>query len=158
MLGVYTFLLIGVDGYVQRMSVALQDSASLTQRDAHARSIETFLNTTAPLRTALAEFVVKDEEVVFAIELLEDISRKEKVALSISSVSISTVPNWNYHERVDVSFSVDGTFGNITDFIATLEAMPFAVRLESGILEASDKASWFGSFKATFIKEKISIL
>lgn len=153
--GGYVFLIFEVNTYVDRISVALQGSESLTQRDAQARSIEAFLNDTAELRASVDQFVVKNENVVSVIELLEDNARRENVSLSISSVSVSDVSGWDHHQRIDVSFSIDGTFANTTDFIATLEALPFAVRVENGTLGVSGGSSWFGSFMATFVKEKL---
>lgn len=152
---VYAFLMYQVDGYVMRMSVALQGSESLTQRDTTARSIEAFLDDTEVERAALDSYIIKDDDIVSVIELVERVARQENVSLSISSVSVSAVSAWNHHERIDIAFSVDGTFPNITDFVATLEALPFAVRVEGGSLGASSGTSWFGSFSATFVKEKI---
>ena len=150
----YSFLVFEVNRYVGRISVALLGSESLTQRDAQARSIEFFLGDTEELRASLDGFVVRDDNVVSVIELLEDVARKENVSLSIASVSVADA-GWSYHERVDVSFSVDGTFVNVTDFIATLEGLPFVARIENGTTGASGDASWFGSFMATFVKEKL---
>lgn len=154
-IGVYGSALITIDGYVARISNALQDSQTLTDRDARARSIEALLTDTESLRMTLQSFVIKDEDIVSVIELLEDVSQEEDVSLSISSVSVSDVSGWNHHERININFSVDGTFADVTDFLATLEHIPFAVRLESGALGVSRGSSWFGSFTVMFIKEKL---
>lgn len=152
-IGIYTFLLFQVDGYVMRMSSALRASESLTQRDATARSIEKFLNETNTERSALASYIVGKDDVVSVIELLENSARASRVALSISSVSV-TDGGWQYHERIQVQFSVDGTFSNITDYVATLEALPYVVRIEQGTLGASADDNWFGSFVVSFVKDK----
>lgn len=152
--GVYAFLFFSVQSDVARITRAAQDSSSLTRRDERARSVETLLNETKDKRTALAVFVVDDEDVVSVIELLENVAAKKKTSLSISSVSVSRPSEWNYHERIDIVFSVDGPFANLIRFLATLEALPLASRVESGSLEASGGSAWFASFAMTFVKEQ----
>lgn len=149
----YTFLYVGVNGYVERIGNALLTSETLTRRDTIARSMEALLADVSAERETLADFIVRDDNVVTVIELVEDVAREEDVTLSISSVSVGGVSGWSYHERVDVLFSVDGTFADITTFVAKLEALPNAARIESGVLESSGQARWFGSFAMTFIKE-----
>lgn len=152
--GTYTFLFFGMQSDVARIARAAQDSSSLTRRDERARSVETLLNETKDKRDALAAFVVDDENVVSVIELLERVAAKKKVSLSISSVSVSRPSEWNYHERIDIVFSIDGSFANLTRFLATLEALPLASRIESGSLEASGGSAWFASLAMTFVKEQ----
>jgi len=149
----YAFLYIGVDGYVGRIGNALSASETLTRRDAIARSMEQILSDVSAERETLAGFIVGNDDVVTVIELLEDAARQEGVTLSISSVSVGSVSGWSHHERIDVLFSVDGTFADITSFVATLEVLPNAARVESGVLESSGRTRWFGSFAMTFIKE-----
>jgi len=154
--GAYAFVFITIEGYVTRIGNAVQESETLTRRDAMARSTEAFLNSTKKERDTLEQFIVhNNDEVVTAIELLERAAKSRKVALSISSVSIVATPEWSGYERVAVLFSATGPFTNLTRFIATLEALPIASRIESGSLEISSGTSWFGSFAITFIKEKI---
>jgi len=153
--GAYAFLFFGVNGYVERIAVAVQSSETLTRRDTTARSIEKFLKEVEVERETLSGFVIKNDDVVSVIELLEQVARDEGVVLSISSVSASDVSGWDHHERIDVLFSVSGSFANLTDFIATLESLPVASRVESGGFEVSGNANWFGSFAVTFIKEKL---
>lgn len=149
----YGFLYTSVNGYVERIGAAIQASETLARRDTIARSTEALLADVSIERESLNDFIIGENDVVAVIELLEDGARRQDVTLSISSVSVSHVPDWNRHERIDVLFSVDGTFADITAFVATLEALPSAARVESGVLEPSGRKRWFGSFAITFIKE-----
>lgn len=153
-LGAYAFLYTNVNNSTERIEVALHGSETLTRRDALARSIEVFLKGVETERATLDRYVIEDEGVVDVIELVEAVADRENVGISISSVSVSGPPGWSYHERVDIILSADGTFANLTDFIATLEALPAAARVESASLERSGGSSWFASVAVTFVKEK----
>ena len=154
LIGGYVFMLNQVDGYIMRMSLALGDTETLTARDTQARSTEVFLSETAPLREVLAGVVIANNDEVSVIEILEDIANNEGVELSISSVSVAQ-PGWSYHERIDAQFTILGSFDDVLTYASTIEALPFAARLEAGRLEASNDGDWFGAFTATFIKETL---
>lgn len=152
--GTYGFLVSSIQHDVDTAGVFLEQSESLTRRDALTRSLELFLNDTENERSALSGYVYGTNDVVSAIELIEDTARGWRVDVSISNVDVRSEEGWSEHEMVRVSFSASGTFSRMTSFISYLESLPTASRLETVSLEASDGGEWFGTFIVSFVKEK----
>lgn len=151
--GGYTFMLMQTDGAIGRIEEALVETDVLARQSASFQSAQAFLADTSDLRVVLDRAVVGRDEIVPVIELLENAARREGVSLSLSNVSVAGEA-WQYHERLALSFSAQGTFHEITRFIGALEALPRVARLESGALESAGGREWFGTFIVSFVKEK----
>ncbi|XKT74599.1 MAG: hypothetical protein ACJKTH_00710 [Patescibacteria group bacterium UBA2163] len=149
----YGFLYSGVSRSIEQIQVATEDAQMLMRQDATATSIRTFLDDVTEERSRLDNFVIGENDVVSVIETLERLAVEEGVAINISEVLIASA-DWKHHERVDVAFSLEGRFENIIGFIAVLEKLPQATRIDQSILEDAGARAWFGSFTARFIKAK----
>lgn len=156
------FLLATIAGYgilfsrihdgIARIEVARERAASLSRRDAIARSQEIFLSGTKAEQEALATLIVGNDNVVSAIELVEDTARREKVSLAISSVETADT-GYEFHEVVIVEATAVGSFSALTQFIARLESAPVASRLGRVSFEAAE-TGWFAAFSVEFVKAR----
>lgn len=147
----YGFLYSGVSRSVEQIHTATEDAHMLMRQDVTARSIRTFLDEVAVERSTLNNFLIGEDDVVLVIETLERVAAEEGVSISISQVQIAP-DAWKHHERVDVAFSLEGSFNDIISFIAVLEKLPQAARVDQGVLEDAGERAWFGSFTARFVK------
>lgn len=152
--GGYAFSLHRIETSVTRIEEAIATAEALTKKDVALQATEVFLRETETLRAPVASVVVADDETVSIIQRLETLAREEGLDLSISTISEDD-GGWQYHERVAVAFSLSGSFPAVMRFIGVLETLPQAARVEQGTLEKSGDRGWFGSFTATFVKEKL---
>lgn len=151
----YAFTLYRIDTSVARIEGAIASAEALTKKDVLLQSIEVLLRETEPLRASLAGTVVLKNNTVDVIQLLEDVSRDTGADLSIANIVDNRNPGWQHHEQIAVVFSLNGTFAAHAEFLAVVESLPFAARIEQGTMEKSGDRTWFGSYTATFVKEKL---
>lgn len=142
---------------IQRNTAQISETTGLlkavSERDTRARALEEFIERVRPLKTSLDAYVVGADDIVSAIELVEETARREGVNLSLSAVTIVSDDEWEYHEGIEVSLTAIGTFSNLAAFAAALESLPRAARIDEVHIEASVEESWFGRFTVVFIKE-----
>lgn len=139
---------------IARAESALARSNTLAKRDALVRSQELFLNQNTEMREAVNALVITNDTVVYAIERIEQTAQRANVALTISAVNAVSETSWEHHEHLDIQFSASGTFARMQQFIAALESLPEAARVEEVSLEVGDSGTWFGTFTVTFVKTK----
>lgn len=152
--GVYVVMYGVIATGVSRTSAALEKTHTLSERDALVRSQQALLENTAEERAVLEAYVAGSDDVVEAIELVEDTAQRARVSLAVSTVTTVEHPGWEYHEELEIHFSASGSFREMMNFIAALEAVPHSSLITSASLEASREDEWFGAFTMMFVKEK----
>jgi hypothetical protein len=151
--GAYAYMVKDIGANIASAAESESGVATLSARDATARSMEFLLQQTADQRSAIAAYVIKDADVAGPIAIVEDAARLAKVKTSISGITI-TSPGWAYHQGIEVTFSASAPLATLTRFATILESLPVGSRLESSSYEAA-KDGWFGTFRVLFMKEKI---
>ncbi len=150
----YGFLVFAINSSLQEISISKEDVASISARSVFAKNMEVFLQETTTTREELKSFIAKDNDVVSSIELLERAAKREAVEISIATVAVSS-QDWKFHEVVNVTFSVEGSFAALTSFASALETLPQVSRITSTTLEAPEEGKeWFGAFTVQFLKTK----
>lgn len=152
--GGYVFVAQDIGRAVARIGSAVAAAEALSTRDLALQSAEVLMKEVAPLSEALESAVLSDDNVVRAIEIVEEIAAEESLEASIANVATEKVATWEHHERVVVTVSVEGTYPRVVAFLSALEAYPAALRIENGSLEQSGTRSWFGTITVTFVKQK----
>ncbi len=153
--GVYVFVFFQVSGFVTRIGSATADARILSGRDSALQTTEVFLSEVREFQEILERSIVLSEDVVRAIELLESTAREEDVDLLLGGVGLADVKTWNYHERVDITFSAEGSFSDLATFLSIVEGFPIMTQLGGGSMEKSAKNNWSGTFTVSFIKAKL---
>lgn len=151
--GLFLFINAGISGFVKTIAKAKESSFSTDTRDQALKRADTLIAETALTRAELATFVVSDADSVRLIDTVEATAKRERVTLTVGSVSV--VPTeWTYHELVRVVFSARGSLSSMTRFTSAIETLPEASRLRDVSFEISDNNLWFATFTVDFIKEK----
>lgn len=148
----YAYLVADITANIARAGEARSDAESLTVRDASARAMEMFLQSTTDERAALAAYVIPASDVAAPIAVIEDAAKRAKVTASISAISIVDL-RLGSHEGVEVSVSATAPFASLMRFATYLGSLPVTSRLERASFEAT-KDGWFGTFRLVFVKEK----
>jgi hypothetical protein len=152
-IGAYTYVIGDISTNIAKADEAESGVATLSARDATARSMEFLLQGTADQSAAIAVFVIPDADVASPIAIVEDAARLAHVKTSISGIAVTSPDGWVHHQGIEVSFSVTGPFASLTRFATILESLPVGAHLEASSYEAS-KDAWFGTFRVVFIKAK----
>lgn len=152
-IGGYVFMLTTIQTAVDEIASARADSQSAEERETLAQTANIFMTDTAPARSELDTFVTTDAEFVSAIDMLESAGKREKVDVTIGSVSVKKTAA-KAHEAATVILSAKGSFAGLAAFASAVESLPLASRVTSVSLEASTDNSWFGTFSLEFLKRK----
>lgn len=152
--GIFSFVWYDIQKNTAHISEVHSALSAVSERDESARSMEMFLEHVRPLKESLDAHVIGDDDVVAAIELIEQTARRDEVRLSLSAVTIVEEKEWAHHEGIEVTLSAVGPFARVVSFAAALESLPLASRVMRASLEASTGGNWFGSFTVFFVKEK----
>ena len=147
----FCFLTYEINRHIASTAQGKANLASLSGEQTYEQTVSSFLNDTAAPQAALASFVVSDSDVVSVIDTIEAAAKREKVAVTVDSVSVGQT-TWKYHEPLDISLSAQGSFAALAAFATDLESLPQASRLVSVHAEASDGKVWFETFKMEFVK------
>lgn len=146
---VHTMMRVSMDAE----ATARAEGAQAEEREKFARTARTFLDGIRAERTELSSYVATDADFVAIIETIEAAALRERVSVSVGSVSVQPESS-KFHERVALELSATGSFANITMFASALETLPFASRVTSVALEQSLDRTWFSRITMDVLKRK----
>ncbi|GEM_PF-1514795 len=153
-IGGYVYLLQGINASIAVIATTDGDTASAGKRAAFADSMRAFLTDVADQRTELESFVITEESVAPVIEAIESEARRDKVFVTVSSVTKGTELGWKNHGTVRLNLTGEGTYSALSTFAAALEALPLGSHLANMSLQAvgekSDKR-WYGEFSVIIV-------
>lgn len=151
--GGYVFMLTSIQTAVDGIAVARAESQTAEDRERLAQTANVFIQDTAIARDELNTYVTTDADFVSAIETLENAGKREKVEVTIGSVSVKKITA-KAHEVATVILSAKGSFSALTAFASALESLPLVSRVGTLSLESSADSGWFGTFSVDFVKRK----
>ena len=152
-IGVYLFLCVNIAQSVSTAATAQASASGTGEQELFQQSIQTFMQDTVSQRTELSGFVTKDTDVVSLINAIDAAAKREKVSVTIGSVSVLGT-EWKYHEPLEVALSAQGSFSALALFATDLESLPTASHLSAMTADASTNHTWFDTFTVDFVKEK----
>ena len=156
--GLYGWLYIEI----QTKNTALADVVALIHsrdgEDARLEALETLVEETADERLLLEQHFVSNDGVALFLEEVESLGPKSQTEIEILSVDVQAlVPEENLYEGLTVALSGVGTFNQIMELIARIEALPYPVSVGQTRLEvrnAEKKKQWTLSISFTVLKKK----
>lgn len=149
----YGYLWLQVSDTADRLASTSAEGTQALAREDFTRAAETTLANLADQRRTFSAYVASDANFVSVINLIEAAGRREKADTTIGSVSVVT-GGGTYNDLVTVSLSAEGPFTNVAAFLASLETLPFASRVDEISMQASGDKTWFATARLTVIKKK----
>ena len=150
----YWFLVAHILSTVEQESVLADTARTALDKDADARKLDTVLTNTKEDRTALDAFVVSQNGVAELLEQLEKIGAEERAPLSVVSVNLRSKEGVEFHEFIDITFTVRGSFATVGRVLSRIESFPIPVSISRSYLERETDNRWVGSFTASVPKIK----
>jgi hypothetical protein len=138
---------------VDEIAAARSEAEAASGREQFQKAASAFLSDTERERQELSTFIVQDADFVAAIETIEASAKREKVSVSVGSVTVENKTH-QFHEVVTMTLSARGGFASLVAFAASLESLPFASRVQGLSIESAADKEWFLTTTIEFIKQK----
>ncbi len=152
--GGYAYLLQGINASIMAVATIEGDIASAGKRASFADSMQAFLADTASTRAELDTLIVDDDIVAGLIEAIEAEARRDKVVMTVSSITKGTEAGWKKHGVIRVNLTAEGSYQALATFATALESLPVGSHLANLSLQATGEkagAPWFGEFAVHFV-------
>ncbi|MBU6310762.1 hypothetical protein KGO06_02395 [Patescibacteria group bacterium] len=124
---------------------------ALSERDEGTQRAARFLSEQRATTNAIDAYVLDVDDVPRAIELIETAAKRARITASVGS--LSAVPVGEYHDRLTVTVSVEGSRAVHERFIETLNSLPSASTIASISLQGTERG-WFGTYTIAFVQKK----
>lgn len=128
------------------------------QNQAHQESLKTLMDTleaTNEERTSLVSRILKDEDVIDLLALIEALGKEQGVTLTTNSLNIEPINE--VFESVAISVEVHGSYEAIMHLVKTLEHLPYQSMLRKVQIDRKNEkesAEWAGALEVTVTKFK----
>lgn len=152
--GGYWYLWSQVSGMQENLATLAAQGTQAQAIEDTTRASESALANLESERQTFSAYVASDTDFVSVINLIEAAGRREKAAVTIGSVAVVDGAGGAYSDLVAVSLSAEGSFADVAAFLASLETLPFASRVENISMQASADKSWFATVKLSVLKKK----
>ncbi len=149
----YWFMHDSISRGVDEIAAARSEAEAASGREQFQKAASAFLSDTERERQELSTFIVQDADFVAAIETIEASAKREKVSVSVGSVTVENKTH-QFHEVVTMTLSARGGFASLVAFAASLESLPFASRVQGLSIESAADKEWFLTTTIEFIKQK----
>ena len=119
--------------------------------------MQAFLADTASERAELEAVTVAEDGVASLIEAVEAEGRRDKVAVTVSSVGKGAEAGWKKHDAVRLNLTGEGSYQALANFATALEALPVGSHLSNlsiQVLGEKKDKSWFGEFAVVLVARK----
>ncbi len=157
---ILSFVVLGIFySMVAKQKVAYVNSTKeRIEAEARKTSLETLVKTldeTKEERALLMSRILRDEQVVDFLSLIETLGREQGAALktnSLNSVSLNDT-----FESLVISITVEGSYDAVMQVLKLFEHLPYQVVISSVRIENEDGVgvlSWKGSFEMSVTKFK----
>jgi hypothetical protein len=147
-LGLWIFLIMKSSSLKAESLAVESDILARTSEGTYFNSIRNVLKGSKPhLETIDSRFIDKDSVPQF-IDLLETKSSEAGIKSDFSSIDIGTQSGSEGLLRIRIAGT--GTWGNIISFIATLESLPYASKIENVSFAKPDIKDSIWSFSLDF--------
>lgn len=124
----YVWLFAAVRDTVRSASLAAEEAALLSTRQAHAQTVQRVVRDSQTQRTALNTYFITDDTVVDFLGDIEALSRETGAALGVSAVAVGEpVDTDGAMVPLMLSLTTRGTLSDVFYTLALLEAYPKAL-------------------------------
>lgn len=148
---------LGIFFYVVEKEKVAYELQTLEQakREAYYKTLETLTRTleeTENERTSLSSRVLKEENVVEFLALIESIGREQGVVLSTDSLVVEPVDE--IFESLVVQVSVEGSYDAVMHVLTIFEHLPYKSSIHGVSLDKSVNNIWRSSYSIRVIQFK----
>jgi Tfp pilus assembly protein PilO len=129
LLGAWIFFGYKASSYKKEIALLATEAKNKSALDAYLSSVRNALrDSKSDLAIIKSQFITKDEIPEF-INLLESKASKSGVRADFSSININT--DETSREVLKIKITGTGDWNNVTDFISTLDSLPYASHIGS---------------------------
>jgi hypothetical protein len=131
----------------------LRAAESEAQRKALS-TLEATVASSQGSREKLSQFILKDEEIIELLSLIERTAREQQVTVTTKSLTVN--PHDAVFEELQASFNAEGSFDGVMRMLRILEALPQQSTISEIMLTRTDKEDvrWQASFDLRVTKFK----
>lgn len=131
-----------------------QERAELEARGRAVQDLMQTLTETKEERDSLNSRILKEENVITLLSLIETIAKEQGVALSTESLTVEPINE--VFETLIEDVTVQGSYTSIMQLLTLLEELPYQVSVSKVSIERETTNNWKGAFQIRVIKFKKS--
>lgn len=121
LLGYGTFFWV-VEGHKEKLAEERLRVAEADAKRGALSTLEATVLASAEDRAKLNEFILKDEEIIELLSLIERTAKEQGTVVTTDSLTVSPIDDT--FERLQVNLNVDGSFDGVMRMLRIIEALP----------------------------------
>lgn len=140
----------------KQKTVYIERTQERAEKQAYRDSLQSLMRTledTKEERAALVSRVIKDDEVITFLSLIETLGKEQGIALTTNSLTV--LPVNDTFETLVIALTLEGTYSEMTSIIKLLEQLPYQSSVAK-VTMSKEKGSglWKGSLEVSVTKLK----